>query len=84
MNASELKSQVINTDSGTHFFDRSSMKFAGDTMRNFGVRKTSVNCWDGSTKEVFELYRIRPVKFGNQKSFYFDCKTFKRIHAKEG
>lgn len=36
MKASELKYHVSQTDS--HFFDRSSMKFFGDTMANYGEK----------------------------------------------
>lgn len=77
MNASELKYHVENT--GSYFFTKETMRFFGDTMRNYGVRKTIVQ-YDGQSKEVYELYRRHPVKFGNQESAYFDTITFERIH----
>ena len=47
MNASELKSKVTG-----NFFYRDSMKFFGDTMRNYGVRSSTVTTWEGLTVEV--------------------------------
>ena len=75
MNKSELKANVDAT--GSHFFERDSMKFFGDTMKNYGVRSASVD-----TCECWELYRIHPVKHGNQKSAYFRKDTFERVHLK--
>ena len=69
MTPSDLKYNVENT--GSNFFERSSMKFFGDTMRNYGVRD------NGST---WELFRRSPVKHGLDKSAYFDKITFKRVH----
>lgn len=89
--ASDLKYAVENAGYETHFFDRKSMKFFGDTMRNYGVRKAVIKTnWDnegnysheGVEKTVYELYRRRPVKAGNQKSAYFDMETFKVVHEK--
>ena len=79
MTPSELKYQVEQT--GSVFFSRDSMKFHGDTMRNYGVRTATVETWSEGTKEVWELYRRRPVH-GSQSSAYFDKETFKRIHPK--
>jgi hypothetical protein len=89
MTASELKYQVEKT--GSNFFDRSSMRFFGDTMKNYGVRSTTVTSnydaadnWsdNGVTIEVWELYRRRPVKCGLQKSAYFDKVTFSRVYPR--
>jgi len=66
---SDLKYEVEKT--GSVFFTRESMRFFGDTMRNYGVRQAD-NTW--------ELYRKKPVKHGLQKSAFFDMKTFERIH----
>jgi hypothetical protein len=76
MTPSELKYNVEQT--GSHFFDRSSMRFFGDTIRNYGVRQATVN-----GIEAWELYRKRPVKHGLRKSAYFDCKTFERIFNRD-
>ena len=37
MNATELKFNYIQKNQTKNFFDRKSMKFFGDTMRNYGV-----------------------------------------------
>lgn len=68
MTPSELKYNVDQT--GSYFFTRSTMRFFGDTMKNYGVRDAGM-CW--------ELYRRRPVKHQLQASAYFDKKTFERI-----
>ena len=71
MNASELKHHYeINNPKG-HFFTRNNMKFAGDTMKNYGVRDTGSN---------WELYRRCPVKHGLNSSAYFDKVTFKQVY----
>lgn len=58
------------TETGSHFFDRLSMRFSGDTMANYGLRDCG-DCW--------ELYRRKPVKGGLIKSAYFDKETYERI-----
>lgn len=89
MNASELKYHVENAGHETYFFTRKTMSFFGDTMKNYGVRKTTIRTMydvegdyvgaDGVGLEVYELYRKKPVKHGLQSSAYFDCVTFKRV-----
>lgn len=69
MPPSQLKYKVQET--GSYFFDRSSMKFFGDRMSNYGVR---------SAGENWELYRKRAVKHGLQSSSYFNKTTFKKVH----
>lgn len=81
MNASELKYSVENK-AGSNFFSRDSMRFFGDTMRNYGVRSATVTTWEGQEVNVWELYRRHAVKFGLKDSAYFDKKTFERIHPK--
>lgn len=83
MNASELKYHVENRGTESHFFTRSSMKFFGDTMRNYGVRSATVKTFRGDVVECWELYRRRPVKCGLQSSVYFDKQTFARVFAAE-
>lgn len=65
MNASDLKARYSALNGG-HFFDRDTMKFFGDTMRNYGVRTLNV---DGAT--WYELHRKRTVKHGLADSRYF-------------
>lgn len=72
MTPSQLKTKL--QEIGSHFFDRKTMKFFGDTMKNYGCRTEmvkGVECW--------ELYRKRPVKYGINNSSYFDKQTLKRI-----
>lgn len=78
MTPSELKYQVEQT--GSHFFERDSMRFAGDTMRNYGVRgPVTVDTATRTGLQAWELYRRRPVKHGLQKSAFFAVDTFERL-----
>ena len=72
MTPSELKKYTQETN--PHFFSRSTMKFFGDTMRNYGVRSNTID-----SIEVWELYRKRPVAHGCQNSHYFRKDNFKTI-----
>ena len=79
MTAAQLKyNYELNNPEG-FFFDRSSMKFFGDTMSNFGVRSSEFENWQGEIIQCWELYRRRPVKHGLQSSHYFDKATFKQV-----
>lgn len=69
MTPSELKKKIESP-----FFSRKTMKFFGDSMKNYGVRETKIN-----EKRVWELYRKNPVKNGIKTSVFFDCDTFKRV-----
>lgn len=82
MNATELKQKHEENHILSKFFSRETMKFFGDTMRNFGVRRQTVMIQDclGAKYECYELYRKRPVKEGVQSSYYFDVITFRRIN----
>jgi hypothetical protein len=81
MTPSELKAKVSAT--GSHHFESKTMKFFGDTMRNYGVRsKTILIPTDGVRqigKEVWELYRRHSVKHGLTSSAYFDKETFECV-----
>lgn len=79
--ASDLKRAIEANGHESFFFDRGSMKFFGDTMKNYGVtsKPVMVETVSHGTVECWELYRIRPVKHGLQSSAYFDCKDFKRV-----
>ena len=81
MTASELKYLYEQNDSG-YFFTRKTMKFFGDTMRNYGVRACIVAMWDGTTQNALELYRRRAVKHGLNSSHYF-TEQGKQLHPKE-
>lgn len=81
MTPSELKYQTVQTE--PYFFDRKTMKFFGDSMRNYGVRSAVIKTREKENVEVWELYRKSPVKHGLVKSAYFDKQTFKRVFREE-
>lgn len=54
--AAQIKHAVESHKSESYFFSRNNMKFAGDTMRNFGTYTHS----DGTIR----LYRKHAVKHG--------------------
>lgn len=82
MTPSELKARVEAAGHSPHFFTRQSMRFFGDTMRNYGVRgPQTVTQYDGTKRTVYELYRRRPVKHGLRSSAYFDAETFARVQG---
>lgn len=82
MTASELKYLYEHNglNGGRHFFERSSMRFFGDVMRNYGVRSVSVRHQyrqdDPEPFAAWELYRRRPVKHGLCSSHYFTTEGF--------
>jgi len=69
MTVAELKAKV-EQGHDRYFFTRETMRFFGDTMRNYGVRD------NGAT---WELYRKHPVKHGLTSSSYFGKVTFARV-----
>lgn len=81
--ASQLKAQVEHHNHNSKFFTRNNMKFAGDTMANYGVRSATMTNLQGEQVEVWELYRRKPVKYGLQKSAYFDKLTFFQVFNHE-
>lgn len=92
MTPSELKHAIESRGTESHFFDRRTMRFFGDSMRNYGVRAVTVRAWGDTvdpvtgryeliTVEAWELYRRRPVKHGNAKSHFFRRDTFEQCHG---
>ena len=79
MNASELKYQVEASREEPYFFTRKTMKFFGDTMRNYGVRSAVISTYDETAVDCWELYRKRPVRHGLQSSAYFRKSDFSQI-----
>ena len=67
MTPSELKYHHLRLNPDSHFFDRDTMRFFGDTMSNYGVI---------THEDCYELRRKRPVKHGLQATVYFDKETF--------
>ena len=78
MTPSELKANILAHDPDSHFFDRKTMQFFGDTMRNYGVRKAEI---EGVA--VWELYRKRPVRHGLKSSAFFRTTDFQQVFEKE-
>jgi hypothetical protein len=76
----ELKEKVQAT--GIYFFERDSLRFFGDTMKNYGVRSAVVDTYTQVKIDCWELYRIHPVKNWNQKSTYFRKSDFERVYPK--
>ena len=74
MTPSELKANILAHDHDSHYFDRKTMQFFGDTMRNYGVLKTEI---EGVA--VWELYRKRPVKHGLKSSAFFSTTDFQQV-----
>jgi hypothetical protein len=90
MTPSELKAKVQAGNGDSHYFDRDSMRYFGDTMANYGVRSTEVVTSynaegdyvgeGGVPVEVWELYRKRAVKHGLKSSVYFAKDDFRRVY----
>lgn len=70
MTPSQLKHKHQTHNPDSHFFTRSSMRFFGDTMRNYG-------CYE--LGDVWVLWRKQPVKHGLQSEAHFCKRTFKRV-----
>jgi hypothetical protein len=82
MNASELKYQVEAHGNEPYFFSRKTMKFFGDTMRNYGVRDGGViTTYSGEHVECWELYRKRSVAHGLQSSAYFAKDDYRQVFS---
>lgn len=81
MTPAELKAKVEAT--GSNFFDRKTMRFFGDTMRNYKVSgPTTIETYSGMTS-VYVVERRKPNKTGLQDNAYFDAETFERRHKKQ-
>lgn len=78
--ASDLKFAVENAGHEPYFFTHGTMKFFGDTMKNYGVRQPrEIVTQSGETVRAYELVRRRPVKHGLQASAWFNAETFERV-----
>lgn len=79
--ASDLKYRVEQSGNCPHFFTRQTMKFFGDTMRNYYVPRGTFMIKTHSGKEIrcFKLGRRSPVKHGLQSPTFFNCRTFERV-----
>jgi hypothetical protein len=70
MTPAQLKQAVANRGTESYFFSRENMRFAGDTMSNYGVRSVTIQTNAGPA-DCWELYRKRPVKHGMRQSAFF-------------
>ena len=94
MTPSELKYHVESRGEDSFFFARKTMKFHGDSMRNYGVRSTVIKSnydaegmWtsnEGVDVDVWELYRRQPVKYGVKSSAYFAKSDYRRVFSAKG
>ena len=85
MTSSELRYKIESSREEPYFFERKTMQFFGDTMRNYGVRETTITTNMGEKGvPVYELYRRRPVKHGLQDSAYFRKDTLARCFEEKG
>ena len=92
MTPSELKHHVEAAGHEPYFFQRKTMAFFGDTMRNYGVRaRLIMSDYDragtyvegGSPILVWELYRKRPVKHGLQSSAFFEQESYRQTFERK-
>jgi hypothetical protein len=67
MNIYQLKTMHLEKAPNSHFFTRDTMRFFGDTLANFGVKKMCFN--------TYKIYRKKPVKFGLDSSYEFNIFT---------
>jgi len=79
MTPSQLKAEVESRGTESHFFDRKTMQFFGDTMRNYGVRDAGLIKTYSGDAPAWELYRKHAVKHGLKDSAYFHRETFERV-----
>lgn len=71
MNATQLKAAYQRNNPEGYFFERDTMKFFGDTMKNYRVT--------GPLEGMYTLSRRKPVKHGVQKDAFFCATTFKLL-----
>jgi hypothetical protein len=77
---SDLKYYVEEAGRDPHFFARETMRFFGDTMKNYAVRQPrEIQTRTGEIVLAYELVRKKPVKHGIQSSTFFDADNFKRV-----
>lgn len=77
--AADLKFHVEQSGHDPHFFTRSTMKFFGDRMSNYGVRQPVEVKTPYGPVMAYELTRRRPVKHGLTGSAWFCAETFRRV-----
>lgn len=87
--ASDLRDFIESTGRDSHFFDRKTMRFFGDTMKNYGVSKVTIRVSydkdgnyieEGEQIEAWELFRRRAVKHGLHDSRFFRADNFHQAY----
>jgi arginine/ornithine N-succinyltransferase beta subunit len=75
MTFAELKRLYQRANPNGHYFDKSSLRFFGDTPRNYGVRRAGVAGVPDEEGRVpcWELHRKKSVKCGLSDSCWFDA-----------
>ena len=82
MTVTELK--ILTKETSPYFFTPKTMRFFGDTVKNYGVRQCKIDTYNEKDVSVWELYRKRPVKHGMQSSAYFRAGTFEQVFPERG
>lgn len=78
--ADELKELYETKFPKSRYFDKTTMKFFGDRMSNYGIRVTTVKTyWNEEDIPVYELFRKRAVKHGLKDSSYFNIQTLEIV-----
>ena len=77
--ASELKAHVEAHGKEPYFFTRSSMKFFGDTMRNYSVSGPEMVQTRNGPEECYALNRRYAVKHGLISTAFFSTTDFRRV-----
>lgn len=79
--ASDLKYWHEQLNPASVFFSRDTMKFLGDTMRNYSVRQPrEIVTPCGDKVLAYELVRRHAVKHGIDRSAWFDAATLQVRH----
>jgi len=80
---SDLVHAVTNAGHSPHFFTRETMRFFGDTMANYSVRRPRIIATREGDALAYELARKKPVRHGLQDSAFFKADTFERVFPSE-
>lgn len=81
--ASDLKFHVERGGQEPYFFNRGTMKFFGDRMKNYGVRQPKVvEIIGGERVLAYELFRRQTVKHGLKSSAWFHATEFRQVFLK--
>lgn len=77
MTSSQLKYKL--EQKGSHFFNRKTMKFFGDTMVNFRLYSGEVTGRSGNTHQVWCVQRKKSTKIPMDTVYYWDKETLERV-----